>query len=344
MLIVIPGALPALPVAAELAKLLPERAPTLHSWLQAGAARPAAFDARAHGCTAFESWQLNRAGYTAEPGLLQGAGLGPLLAAGQAPAGDPAAGDPAAGGPAAAGAAAGAPAAGAPAAGGPVWLAELVHLALGADQANLLDPDQMDLRPEETAALLDTARSLFDCTGFTVQALSPQRWRLTLPDGLRPQTASPHVVAGHRLNEWWRQDADMRPWRRLLNEIQMAWHEHPVNDDRAARGLPPVNALWLYGGGRPWSIAPAGPERVLTGLDAPQRAGDWSAWLDALAELDAQHLRPLAGKQGVPDTPTDLLLLGDDRQVALTLKPRGGLLGLLPAPKKNWSAWWSHPA
>jgi hypothetical protein len=314
MLIVIPGALPALPVAAELAKLLPERAPTLHSWLLAGAARPAAFDVRAHGCTAFESWQLTRAGYTPEPGLLQGAGLGPLLAAGQAPAGDA------------------------------VWLAELVHLALGADQANLLDPGQMDLLPEETAALLDTARPLFEGTGFAVDALSPQRWRLRLPDGLRPQTASPQVVAGQRLNEWWRQDTETRPWRRLLNEIQMAWHEHPVNDARAARGLAPVNALWLYGGGTPWPIAPAGPERVLTELDAPQRTGDWSAWLDALAELDAQHLRPLAGKKGLPDTATELLLLGDDRQVALTLKPRGGLLGLLPAPKKNWSAWWSHPA
>ncbi|MGE8677463.1 MAG: hypothetical protein ACN6PE_02510 [Achromobacter marplatensis] len=314
MLIVIPGALPALPVAAELAKLLPERAPTLHSWLLAGAAQPAAFDVRAHGCTAFESWQLTRAGYTPEPGLQQGAGLGPLLAAGQAPAGDA------------------------------VWLAELVHLALGADQANLLDPGQMDLLPEETAALLDTARPLFEGTGFAVDALSPQRWRLRLPDGLRPQTASPQVVAGQRLNEWWRQDTETRPWRRLLNEIQMAWHEHPVNDARAARGLAPVNALWLYGGGTPWPIAPAGPERVLTELDAPQRTGDWSAWLDALAELDAQHLRPLAGKKGVPDTATELLLLGDDRKVALTLKPRGGLLGLLPAPKKNWSAWWSHPA
>lgn len=314
MLIVIPGALPALPVAAELAKLLPERAPTLHSWLLAGAARPAAFDVRAHGCTAFESWQLTRAGYTPEPGLLQGAGLGPLLAAGQAPAGDA------------------------------VWLAELVHLALGADQANLLDPGQMDLLPEETAALLDTARPLFEGTGFAVDALSPQRWRLRLPDGLRPRTASPQVVAGQRLNEWWRQDTETRPWRRLLNEIQMAWHEHPVNDARATRGLAPVNALWLYGGGTPWPIAPAGPERVLTELDAPQRTGDWSAWLDALAELDAQHLRPLAGKKGVPDTATELLLLGDDRKVALTLKPRGGLLGLLPAPKKNWSAWWSHPA
>lgn len=314
MLIVIPGALPALPVAAELAKLLPERAPTLHRWLLAGNARPAAFDARAQGCTAFEAWQLSRAGYAPELGLLQGAGLGPLLAAGQAPAGQA------------------------------IWLAELVHLALGADQANLLDPDQMDLRPEESAALLDTARPLFDGTGFAVEALSPQRWRLQLPDGLRPQTASPLVVAGQRLNDWWRQDTETRPWRRLLNEIQMAWHEHPVNDARAARGVAPVNALWLYGGGTPWPVTPAGPEHVLTGLDAPQRTGDWSAWLDALAELDAQHLRPLAGKQGVPDTPAELLLLGNDRTVALTLKPRGGLLGLLPAPKKNWSAWWSHPA
>lgn len=314
MLIVIPGALPALPVAAELAKLLPERAPTLHHWLLAGTARATPFDVRAHGCTAFESWQLKRAGYQAEPGLLQGAGLGPLLAGDQAPAGQA------------------------------VWLAELVHLALGADQANLLDPGQMELRAQESDALLDTARPLFDGTGFTVHALSPQRWRLTLPEGLRPQTASPQVVAGHRLNEWWRQDAETRPWRRLLNEIQMAWHEHPVNDDRAARGLPPVNALWLYGGGTPWTATPAGAEYVLTGLDAPQRTGDWSGWLDALAELDAQHLRPLAGKHGLPAAPTELLLLGDDRQAALTLKPRGGLLGLLPAPKKNWSAWWSHPA
>lgn len=109
MLIVIPGALPALPVAAELAKLLPQRAPTLHRWLQAGSARVQAHDIRTQGCTAFEAWQLRRAGYTPEAGLLPGAGLGPLLAAGQP-------------------------------ADGPVWLAELVHLALGTDQATLLDP------------------------------------------------------------------------------------------------------------------------------------------------------------------------------------------------------------
>ena len=169
--------MPALPVAAELAKLLPQRAPTLHRWLQAASARVQAHDIRAYGCTPFESWQLDRAGYAPEPGLLQGAGLGPLLA-------DDSAGN------------------------GPVWLAELVHLALGTDQATLLDPAQMDLRDEETAALLDTARPLFEGTGFTVQPLSAARWRLQLPDGLRPQTASPLAVAGQRLNDWWRQDTD----------------------------------------------------------------------------------------------------------------------------------------
>ncbi|MCH4589211.1 hypothetical protein [Achromobacter xylosoxidans] len=312
MLIVIPGALPALPVAAELAKLLPQRAPTLHRWLQAGSARVQADEIRTQGCTAFEAWQLRRAGYTPEAGLLPGAGLGPLLAAGQP-------------------------------ADGPVWLAELVHLALGTDQATLLDPALMELRDDETAALLDTARPLFEDTGFAVQALSASRWRLRLPDGLRPQTASPLAVAGQRLNDWWRQDAETRPWRRLLNEIQMSWHEHPANEARAARGLPPVNALWLYGGGTPWTMRPAGPEQVMTELDAAQRAGDWAAWLDALAALD-RRLQALAGPKGLPDAPAELLLLGDDRSATLTLKPRGGLLGLLPAPKKNWSAWWSHPA
>ncbi|MFQ6707899.1 putative sulfate exporter family transporter, partial [Bordetella pertussis] len=56
------------------------------------------------------------------------------------------------------------------------------------------------------------------------------------------------TVAGQRLRAWWTQDVAMRPWRRLLNEIQMVWYEHPVNEARAARGAAPINALWLYGG------------------------------------------------------------------------------------------------
>lgn len=312
MLIVIPGALPPAAVAPELARLLPQHAPTLHGWLRAASARVQAFDAAREGCTPFEAWQLEQAGYQPQPGLPLGAGLGPLRAGGGAP-------------------------------GQPVWLADLAHLALGADQAALLDPALLDLRADESAQLFEAAAPLFADSGFGATPVDAARWRLTLPAGMAPQTASPAAVAGQRLRAWWSQDAAMRPWRRLLNEIQMVWYEHPVNEARAARGAAPINALWLYGGAAPWPPRTPAPARVCDELAAPQRAGDWAAWLDALAALDAAQLAPLAGPHGRPAQPLQLLLLGDDRRAVLTLKPRAGLARWLPAPKHNWNAWWSRP-
>lgn len=316
MLIVLPGALPDPSVASELAKHLPQRAPTLHAWLQLGQAVSAPYDLRTQGCTPFEAWQLEQAGFTAQPGLPWGAGLGPLLA------GPDACRD-----------------------GQCVWLGELAHLALGTDRATLLPPDLMDLRAEESQALFETALPVFDDTGFAAEPLAPGRWRLRLPAGLHPETASPRAVAGRPLDAWWQHDAATRPWRRLLNEIQMAWHEHPVNEARTARGVAPVNALWLYGGARPWP-APrlAKPFQIFDTLAGPQRDGDWAAWLDALAELDRLHLAPLAqGRHGMPAPNVEVLLLGDDRQARLGFIRRGGLLRWLPPIKYNWNSWWSRP-
>ena len=82
MLIVIPGALPALPVAAELAKLLPERAPRCTS-----GCRPAARQATCARTAAppSEAWQLRARRPPARAGLPLGAGLGPAADTGPAP-------------------------------------------------------------------------------------------------------------------------------------------------------------------------------------------------------------------------------------------------------------------
>jgi len=37
-----------------------------------------------------------------------------------------------------------------------------------------------------------------------------------------------------------------RNWHALMNEIQMLWHDHPVNRAREADGLPVVNAAWPW--------------------------------------------------------------------------------------------------
>ena len=34
-----------------------------------------------------------------------------------------------------------------------------------------------------------------------------------------------------------------------MTEVQMLWHEHPVNLARERRGLPAINSMWFWGGG-----------------------------------------------------------------------------------------------
>jgi hypothetical protein len=40
---------------------------------------------------------------------------------------------------------------------------------------------------------------------------------------------------------------DARALRRLMAELQMLLHEHPVTQRRARAGVPEVNAIWLHG-------------------------------------------------------------------------------------------------
>ena len=63
--------------------------------------------------------------------------------------------------------------------------------------------------------------------------------------------------------------------RNILSEIEMALHEHDVNEKRVAQGKQPVNSLWLWGGG-------TAPEKVTRPqpplfADDPLLAGYWES-------------------------------------------------------------------
>ena len=60
----------------------------------------------------------------------------------------------------------------------------------------------------------------------------------------RPKTALGDDLARH-LPE----GENAQRWRGLLNEAQVILHKHPLNTERAQRGLPPVNSLWFWGAG-----------------------------------------------------------------------------------------------
>jgi len=62
-------------------------------------------------------------------------------------------------------------------------------------------------------------------------------------------SVSPQAVDGRKPNEFLPQGPGADEHRKLASEIEMALHEHPVNLERNERGLPPINSLWIWGGG-----------------------------------------------------------------------------------------------
>jgi hypothetical protein len=141
-------------------------------------------------------------------------------------------------------------------------------------------------------------------------------------------------VAVSAVNDWWPQDPIARPWRRLINTLQMAWYEHPVNLQRAQAGLAPVNSLWLYGGARASQLTrPLPPDTVIEPslLDAATRQ-DWGGWIQTLDQLERNCFAPRSKA-----APT-LVLTGRDRFVSLTV-PAHWWNRL---KSRDWRRWWSN--
>jgi hypothetical protein len=161
----------------------------------------------------------------------------------------------------------------APAAGHSLWHADPVHLEFARDHL-LLRPLPTPPTANEVQALLASAN------GLTLDhALSfvpcADRWFLRAPShwDLR---AEPLAAAIDRPLQFVMPEGDAAPlWNRLLTEVQMTWHAHPLNAAREARGEPTINSVWLHGGGRWEALPPSRYSAVLA--DAAEWRGAASA-------------------------------------------------------------------
>jgi hypothetical protein len=100
-------------------------------------------------------------------------------------------------------------------------------------------------RAEADALVADLNRHFAD-RGLAFHPLQPERWYL--------HAATPGPYDGPPLAAARGRSLAIRPGgapgAALANEIQMLLHEHPVNAAREQRGEVPINAVWLWGGGR----------------------------------------------------------------------------------------------
>ena len=126
---------------------------------------------------------------------------------------------------------------------------------LRADPVNLnLQRDQLLLAAvragsEEAAALCVSLNAHFAGQGMEFFAPHPQRWYVRLDRLPLMRTTPLSQVIGGDVRKVLPTGKDAAHWHQVFNEIQMLLHSHPLNEVREARGEPPINSAWFWGGG-----------------------------------------------------------------------------------------------
>jgi hypothetical protein len=176
--------------------------------------------------------------------------------------------------------------------------ADPVHLRADQSVLRLFDAGTFNILQQEADQLVDTFNSFYAGQGLRLQAPCPQRWYLVLeqPPGLA--TTPLLSVGGQDIDACLPQGADAADWHRLLNEVQMLFHEHAVNVQRDQRGEPAINSLWLWGGGVSPDALASDVSRIVTdhelGLGLAQLSGiprlDVPTGIDELLPLVADGL------------------------------------------------------
>jgi len=129
------------------------------------------------------------------------------------------------------------------------WLrADPCHLRVERDQVVPLDVTLFDLERDEADALVAALNEHYAAAGLRFVAPQPHRWYLAAPPEAAPPLPPLPAARGRPLAV--QASGPRLRGHALANEIQMLLHAHPVNARREARGVPTINGLWLWGGGR----------------------------------------------------------------------------------------------
>lgn len=201
------------------------------------------------------------------------------------------------------------------------WLrAQPIHFAAGLDRLTTVPlRGAARMSAAEREALSPTLVDHLQSTGIQLHDGADGEWLLRSEEPLQVQTVTPEFAAANPHAEILPRGRDASGLRRLMTEMQMLLHEHPVNTQRQARGLPVLNAIWVHGEGILSDVtakslpAACGDDVYLRGIyrlhDQPVNnepvdaatllarvGGPTVAIIDApdLAQLEAKWLAPLS--------------------------------------------------
>lgn len=131
------------------------------------------------------------------------------------------------------------------------WLHALpMHFAAGLDRLTaVLLQGEGRIAKAEQAELEPTVAAHLRSSGFELLSSASGEWLVRSDRALEVQTLSPEAAASNPLDEVMPRGRDAAQLRRLMTELQMLLHEHPVSAQRVKRGVSEINAIWFYGHG-----------------------------------------------------------------------------------------------
>ena len=251
------------------------------------------------------------------------------------------------------------------------FLVNPVDIHIARDHLVLTDRRQLPLSEQQSLALFDSAKPYFEEVGKPLVYGNAHTWFVRADEWSDLQTSTPDAACGHNIDIWMPKGAPALAWRKLQNEVHMLWHSHPVNQEREAHGLKPVNSLWLWGGAtadlavgaldftdtfnlsddfRPYvqripanhrdcsadDLIAAAPQHGLLLLDAligPALGGDWATWLDRINDYETTWFAPL------------LAALKARRLDRLTLQlSHGGAIAGFSSTRQSLGKFWVKPS
>lgn len=128
--------------------------------------------------------------------------------------------------------------------------ADPIHLRPDQDRLLAFDFHHQPLTQDEARQFAEAFNQHFAADGMQLLTPQPMHWFLALAKAPQLQTKGLHEVLGRNIDWFLPEGEDAAYWRGWMNEVQMLFHQLPVNETRERQSQLPVNGLWLSGGGR----------------------------------------------------------------------------------------------
>lgn len=220
---------------------------------------------------------------------------------------------------------------------GALICADPIHLRADRDTAKLVPAAILSLTEAEVDALLLDINTFLAADNLQLWRSDTCHWFMQGQDGSELLSYPPEFLAQRNASAFLPEGQTSAYWKRLMTELQMLLHAHPVNAERERRGLMPVNSLWFWGGAR---LDENTHEHSLSEGAAPCIYAD-EAFAVALAAHLGLECRPLADVD-TSGAESDVLIVDRRLEQAMLARDEAGVEMARQRFGEQWIAGWQE--